>query len=408
MQTAFKNVRVLVCGGDGFCGWPLTLRLANMGADCIVVDNLSRRGIDNALGFQSLVPIASLEARVATWNRLVDEKATDSDVESPGKIQWRNIDIAKSAADFNTLVATFQPSVIFHLAEQRSAPHSMRSQQTREYTVTNNINTTHNILSAIVQQDRDIRLVHLGTMGVYGYGVIPDMKLKEGYVDVSIDDKYGKAKSVSIPYPGNPGSIYHMTKTLDAEMFRFYQKNWGLNITDLHQGIIWGIGTKETALDAGLANRLDYDGDYGTVLNRFIMQAATGHPMTVNGTGGQTRAFIHIENAVECMCLAMKCALAAPGSPVDRVSIFNQMTQTLNVMDLAKLVKDAIGGEIKTVDNPRKELVKNDLAVCNDRFLALGLKPINVDKHQIAIIGDKMRLHSKSALLETINSVPRW
>jgi len=180
-----------------------------------------------------------------------------------------------------------------------------------------------------------------------------------------------RVTSLEILYPANPGSIYHMTKTQDQLFFFYYNKNYQLRITDLHQGIVWGTQTSETALDERLINRFDYDGDYGTVLNRFLMQAALGYPLTVHGTGGQTRAFIHIRDTVRCIALA----ISNPPQRGERVNIFNQMTEAHRLIDLAKIVSDMSGTPYKLVENPRSEAAENDLRVANDRFMGLGLQP---------------------------------
>jgi UDP-sulfoquinovose synthase len=200
----------------------------------------------------------------------------------------------------------------------------------KRYTVNNNLNATNNVLCAIVESGLDIHLVHLGTMGVYGYGSV-GRQIPEGYLKINIKSDDGSYTEQEIMYPPNPGSIYHLTKTQDALSFAFFNKNDDLRITDLHQGIVWGTHTQETRLDLGLINRFDYDGDYGTVLNRFLMQAAIKYPLTVYGTGGQTRAFIHIQDTVKCIELAIK----NPPKKKDRVLIMNQMTETHRVSDLA-------------------------------------------------------------------------
>jgi UDP-sulfoquinovose synthase len=209
-------------------------------------------------------------------------------------------------------------------------------------------------------------------MGVYGYGTA-GMKIPEGYLRVQVETEGGVSEQ-EILYPANPGSIYHMTKTQDQLFFHFYNKNDGIRITDLHQGIVWGTQTEETELDERLINRFDYDGDYGTVLNRFLMQAAVDYPLSVHGTGGQTRAFIHIRDTCRCIELAID----NPPQTGERVQILNQMTETHRVRDLAKMIAEKTGAEIAYVDNPRKEADENDLHVANDRFLGLGLNPITL------------------------------
>src|ERR1019366_6743088 len=215
---------------------------------------------------------------------------------------------------------------------------SMRTTQTKRYTVDNNVRATHNLMVALVETGIDAALAHLGTMGVYGYGWSGSAPIPEGYLTVKVATPDGELER-EILHPANPGSVYHMTKTLDQLMFAFYAKNDGLRITDLHQGIVWGTQTPQTSRDERLINRFDYDGDYGTVFNRFLMQAAIGHPLTVHGTGGQTRAFIHIRDTVRCVELAIH----NPPKTGDKPTIFNQVTETFRIRDLARLVADMTG-----------------------------------------------------------------
>ena len=249
----------------------------------------------------------------------------------------------------------------------------MKSSWHKRYTVSNNLNATNDVLCAIVESGVDVHLVHLGTMGVYGYGTA-GMKIPEGYLRVKVDTAEG-LKDQEILYPANPGSIYHMTKTQDQLLFAFFNKNDKVRVTDLHQGIVWGTQTEQTARDDRLINRFDYDGDYGTVLNRFLMQAAIGYPLTVHGTGGQTRAFIHIRDTCRCVDLAIQ----NPPQRGERVNILNQMTETHRVRDLAKMISDLTGVPIEMIKNPRNEADENELNVENDRFLAMGLEPITLE-----------------------------
>ncbi len=284
-------------------------------------------------------------------------------------IHFHLLDLAKEYERLKAWMIEHKPDAIVHFAEQRAAPYSMKSDRHKVYTVNNNVNATHNLIAAVVESGIDPHIVHLGTMGVYGYSTI-GAPIPEGYLDVSIDTPNGP-KHQEILYPTRPGSVYHMTKSLDQILFQFYAQNDGLRVTDLHQGIVWGTHTDQTRRHEQLINRFDYDGDYGTVLNRFLIQAAIGYPLTVHGTGGQTRAFIHIQDSVRCIELALSDAPKAG----DRVKIFNQMTETHRVRDLAELVSKLTGAEIKYLPNPRKEAAENDLIVDNDQFLALGLNP---------------------------------
>jgi len=357
-------MKILVIGGDGFCGWPTALHLSNVGHEVMIVDNLSRRKIDIELEVESLTPIRPVSTRLAAWKEV-----------SGHRILFENIDVAKNYARLMNLLKDFEPDAIVHFAEQRAAPYSMKSSYHKRYTVDNNLNATNNVLAAIVEAGIDAHLVHLGTMGVYGYGTA-GMKIPEGYLPIKIETDSGEEIRQEILYPANPGSIYHMTKTQDQLLFAFYNKNDGLKVTDLHQGIVWGTQTEETKKDERLINRFDYDGDYGTVLNRFLMQASIGFPMTVHGTGGQTRAFIHIQDTVRCIELAIE----TPPQHGERVRILNQMTETHRVRDLAKLIAEKTGATIENVNNPRKEDAENDLHVENKRLLGLGLDPITLEE----------------------------
>ena len=356
-------MKILVIGGDGFCGWPTALHLSNLGHDVLIVDDLSRRKIDVELEVESLTPIQPISVRLAAWKEV-----------SGKTITFENINVAKNYARLLHLLEEHKPEAIVHFAEQRAAPYSMKSSYHKRYTVDNNLNATNNILAAIVESGVDSHLVHLGTMGVYGYGTA-GMKIPEGYLPVKIETDDGREIRQEILYPANPGSIYHMTKTQDQLLFAFYNKNDGLKVTDLHQGIVWGTQTEETKRDERLINRFDYDGDYGTVLNRFLMQSAVGHPLTVHGTGGQTRAFIHIQDTVRCIQLAIE----NPPQHGERVQILNQMTETHRVRDLAQMIADKTGAEIANVPNPRNEAAENDLDVENQRLLGLGLDPITLE-----------------------------
>jgi UDP-sulfoquinovose synthase len=355
-------MRVLILGGDGFCGWPSALHLSAAGHDVAIVDNLVRRKTDVELEVESLTPIRPIRRRLQTWASI-----------SGSTIPFFELDVAEDYLELVQLLAELRPDAIVHFAEQRAAPYSMKSSWHKRYTVSNNVNATHNLLAAMVESGVDSHLVHLGTMGVYGYDGA-DVAIPEGYLRVQYPDRAGDPIERDILYPTSPGSVYHMTKSLDQVMFQLYAKNDGLRITDLHQGIVWGTQTDETRQHVDLINRFDYDGDYGTVLNRFLVQAAIGYPLTVHGTGGQTRAFINIQDTVRCIGLAVE-SIPERG---EAVRVMNQMTETHRVRDLAAMVAELTGARVDLVDNPRNEAAENELIVTNDRLLDLGLDPITL------------------------------
>jgi UDP-sulfoquinovose synthase len=385
-------LRILILGGDGFCGWPTSLHLSACGHEVAIVDNLARRNADVELEADSLTPIAPIGTRLAVWQELTGRE-----------IPFHRLNVADDYRELLDLLIEMRPDAVVHFAEQRAAPYSMKSSWHKRYTVNNNVNATHNLLAAIVEAELDTHVVHLGTMGVYGYGTA-GVKIPEGYLRVRIDTDEGTEVEQEILYPVNPGSVYHMTKTQDQLLFAFYNKNDGILATDLHQGIVWGTQTAETRLDERLINRFDYDGDYGTVLNRFLMQAAIGYPLTVHGTGGQTRAFIHIQDTVRCIQLAIE----NPPERGDRVRVFNQMTECHRVVELAKLVSGLTGAEIDYVENPRKEAAENDLFVENRQLLELGLEPIRLQDDLLSEVTEIAQAYSDRCDRSKIPARSNW
>ncbi len=394
-------MRVMILGGDGFCGWPTALHLSKKGWDILIIDDLSRRKIDLELECDSLTPIRPIGERLSAWKELTGKT-----------IGFTLLDVAQEYDRLLAEIVRFRPDAIVHFAEQRAAPYSMKNSRAKRYTVDNNLNATHNVLCAVVESGQDIHMVHLGTMGVYGYGTA-GMKIPEGYLTVKmcgdhidiVDEVNGKIEvEKEIMYPPDPGSVYHMTKTQDALFFFYYNKNNGLRVTDLHQGIVWGTQTDETALDDRLLNRFDYDGDYGTVLNRFLMQAAIGYPLTVHGTGGQTRAFIHIRDTVRCIEIAVE----TPPQKGERVRILNQMTETHRVRDLAHLVSEMTGAPVEFITNPRHEADENELVVDNKCFLNLGLDPTTLSAGLLQEIAESAERFSNRCDRSKIPCVSVW
>jgi UDP-sulfoquinovose synthase len=348
-------MKVLVIGGDGYCGWATALYLSNRGYEVGILDSLVRRHWDNELGAQTLTPIAPIQQRIQRWRDLTG-KSIDLFI---GDIT--NYDFLKTA------MHQFQPEAIVHFGEQRSAPFSMIDREHAVLTQVNNVVGTLNILYAIREDFPDCHLVKLGTMGEYG---TPNIDIEEGYIKIEHN-----GRSDTLPYPKQPGSMYHLSKVHDSHNIHFACRIWGLRATDLNQGVVYGVLTEETSMDEMLINRLDYDGVFGTALNRFCIQAAIGHPLTVYGKGGQTRGFLDIRDTVRCI----EIALANPAE-AGEFRVFNQFTEQFSVGDLALMVKKAgnalgLNVEIDNLANPRVEKEEHYFNAKNTRLLDLGLQP---------------------------------
>lgn len=350
---------VLVLGGDGFCGWPTALRFSRLGARVTLLDNGSRREIDKRLGTASLTRIRSLPERLAAWDARTNRRIANHD-----------IDLAQGYAALLALLSDCRPDIIVHFAEQRSAPYSMMSSEAGRYTVDNNIRATHNVLTAIAESGIDPHLVHLGSLGVYGY-CSAGLRLPEGYLPVTAIGSDGRKVRKEVLFPGEPDSIYHMTKALDQQLFAFHARFHGLRVTDLHQGVVWGTQTTETQIDPRLVNRFDHDRLYGTVVNRFMMQGIAKQPLSVYGSGTQRRGFIHIEDMLHCIAYA---ALTPP-SRGDRVRVINQVAETCSVDHIASLVSALTGVPVSHVDNPRREPEGNELDVDTSTLRNIGFSP---------------------------------
>jgi UDP-sulfoquinovose synthase len=348
-------MRVLVIGGDGYCGWATALHLSNRGYEVGILDSLVRRYWDLQLGCDTLTPIAPISHRIQRWQDLTG-KSIDLFV---GDIN--NYDFLIQS------LRQFQPDTIVHFGEQRSAPFSMIDREHAVLTQVNNVVGNLNILYAMKEEFPDAHLVKLGTMGEYG---TPNIDIEEGYITIEHN-----GRKDTLPYPKQPGSMYHLSKVHDSHNIHFACRMWGLKATDLNQGVVYGVLTEETGMDEMLINRLDYDGVFGTALNRFCIQAAIGHPLTVYGKGGQTRGFLDIRDTVGCLELA----IANPAQSGE-FRVFNQFTELFSVGDLALMVKKAgsalgLNVEINNLDNPRIELEEHYFKAKNTKLLDLGLQP---------------------------------
>ncbi|HWG72982.1 MAG TPA: NAD-dependent epimerase/dehydratase family protein [Acidimicrobiales bacterium] len=378
-------MRILVLGGDGYLGWPSAMHLSAVGHDVAVADNFVRRTYDDELGVASLVPIAPLYERVSTWSDLTGRTIKVY----PGDLC--------DAAFVHAMVGDFRPEAIVHYAEQRSAPYSMIDQKHAVYTQTNNVVGTLNLLYAIADVDKDIHLVKLGTMGEYG---TPNIDIEEGWLTVN-----HKGRTDTMLYPKRPGSFYHLSKVHDSHNIEFACRIWGLRATDLNQGIVYGVETDQTSLDPRLATRFDYDGVFGTVLNRMVIQAVLGHPLSVYGSGGQTRGLINIVDTVECIRLSAENP-AEPGE----FRVFNQFTEQLSVRDIADTVAQAYPGPctVEEIDNPRVEAESHYYRAAHTRLLDLGLVPHLLNETLIDSLFAVVEHHKERVNATAIRPTVRW
>ncbi len=373
-------MRILVLGGDGYLGWPTALHLSAVGHDVGVVDNFARRRYDDELGTTSLVPIASLARRIAAWR-----------AESGHSLESYVGDLTDPVFVHQT-VRRFGPEAVVHFAEQRSAPYSMVDQAHAVYTQTNNVVGTLNVLFAIAELDPAIHLVKLGSMGEYG---TPDIDIEEGWLEV-----HHKGRTDRMLYPKRPGSFYHLSKVHDSHNLEFACRVWGLAATDLNQGIVYGQETEETRGHRDLLTRFDYDAVFGTVLNRMVVQAACDHPLTVYGSGGQTRGMLDIRDTVECIRLACEHP-AAPGE----FRVFNQFTEEFSVRAIASMIQAAAGDgvRVQTVPNPRVEAEDHYYHAAHSALLDLGLQPHHLQDtlvESLLAIARRHRSHVDPSLFE--------
>ena len=348
-------MNISVLGGDGYCGWATALYLSRQGHTVSLVDNFVRRQWDHELGVQTLTPIRTLTERLRVWRQLTGH------------------DIAVYSGDvtdyefLGAVIEEVRPDAVVHFAEQRAAPYSMIDRQHAVFTQVNNVVGTLNLLFAIREHAPECHLVKLGTMGEYG---TPNIDIEEGYITIEHNGRRD-----TLPYPKQPGSFYHLSKVHDSHNIMFACRIWGLRATDLNQGVVYGTMTDEVALDEALVNRFDYDEVFGTVLNRFCVEAAAGHPLTVYGKGGQTRGYIDIRDTVRCIELACQTP-AEPGE----FRVFNQFTEQFSVLELARMVQDAgrhLGMDvaIEHLPDPRVEKEEHYYNARHSKLLDLGLEP---------------------------------
>jgi len=350
-----STVRVLVLGGDGYLGWPTAMSLSAHGHEVAVVDNYLRRQMVNESGSDSLTPILNLSQRAAAWQQ-VSGRTIDVHV-----LDLRDYDLV------NRLVRDFRPDAVVHYGQIPSAPYSMQDRHHAVFTQLNNIENNLNVIFAIVENDLDCHLIKLGTMGEYG---CPNIDIEEGFIEIE-----HKGRTDTLPFPKMPHSWYHASKVADSTNIHFASRVYGLRATDLNQGVVYGVHSEETLLDDRLLTRFDYDEQFGTALNRFCLQAVVGRPLTVYGSGGQTRGFLNLRDTLACVELAVL-------NPAERgeMRVYNQFTESFSIRDLAVAVQQAgkelgLAVEIGEVDNPRSEAQEHYYDPTHTKLLDLGLKP---------------------------------
>ena len=381
-------MRILILGGDGYLGWPTALRFSARGHEVSVVDNFSRRRWVEAQGSDSLTPIAPLQERIEAWEGI------------SGKRILSYVGAVEDGDFLDSVVAETRPEAVVHYGQQASAPYSMASREQAVETQQANVIGNLNLLFSIRDHVPDCHLVKLGTMGEYGQ---PEIDIEEGYIEIE-----HKGRRDTLPFPKLPASLYHCSKVHDSTNIHFACRTWGLRATDLNQGVVYGIETDETAADERLVTRFDYDEVFGTVLNRFCLQAVIGHPLTVYGSGGQTRGFLNIRDTLNCVELAVQ-------NPADggEFRVFNQFTEQFSVLGLAELVKQAgehlgYSVEIQHCDNPRVEKEQHYYNAIHTKLLDLGLEPTLLGEELVESMIHKIELHKERAIESAIDPRTRW
>jgi len=381
-------MRVLILGGDGYLGWPTALRFSARGHEVSVVDDFSRRRWHDEAGTGSLTPIGGLDERIAAWKELSGDEIRSF----TGSIQ---------DGDFlESVVAETRPEVVVHYGQQASAPYSMASRQKAVETQYANVIGNLNLLFAIRDHVPDCHLVKLGTMGEYGQ---PEIDIEEGYIEIE-----HKGRKDTLPFPKLPASLYHCSKVHDSTNIHFACRTWGLRATDLNQGVVYGIETEESARDERLITRFDYDEIFGTVLNRFCLQAVIGHPLTVYGAGTQTRGFLNIRDTLACVELA-----ALNPADAGEFRVYNQFTEQFSVIELAGLVKQAgehlgYSVEIQHCENPRVEKEQHYYNAIHTKLLDLGLEPTLLGEELVESMIHAIERHKGRVIEASIDPHTRW
>jgi UDP-sulfoquinovose synthase len=381
-------VRVLVLGGDGYLGWPTAMRLSANGHDVAVADNYLRRQMVSESGSDSLTPILNLSQRVKVWKE-VSGRTIDVHL-----IDLRDYDLV------NRVFQEFQPDAVVHYGQIPSAPYSMKDRRHAVFTQMNNIENNLNVIFAIIENNPDCHLVKLGTMGEYG---CPNIDIEEGFLEIEHN-----GRTDTLPFPKMPHSWYHASKVADSTNLHFASRVYGLRATDLNQGVVYGLHTDETQLDERLLTRFDYDEQFGTALNRFCMQAVVGHPLTVYGTGGQTRGFLNIRDTLACVELAL-------GSPADagEMRVFNQFTESFSIRDLAVEVQQAgkelgLSVEIREIENPRTEAQEHYYNPTHTKLIDLGLQPTLLSEDLVTATLNTLLTYQHRAIHDAIAPRTTW
>jgi UDP-sulfoquinovose synthase len=381
-------MRVLILGGDGYLGWPTAMRFSARGHEVFVVDNFSRRRWHQKQGTDSLTPIRSLDERISAWREVAGGEITPF----VGSIE--------DGAFLDSVIAEVGPEAVIHYGEQASAPYSMASREQAVETQYTNVIGTLNLLFALRDRVPECHLVKLGTMGEYG---TPNIDIEEGFIEIE-----HRGRKDTLPYPKMPGSLYHLSKVHDSHNIHFACRVWGLRSTDLNQGVVYGIETDETRLDERLCTRFDYDEIFGTVLNRFCVQAVIGHPLTVYGRGGQTRGFLNLRDTLQCVELAIDNPPAT-----GEYRVFNQFTEQFSVSELADLVQRA-GGELgygveaSHLANPRVEAEEHYYNAVHTKLLDLGLEPTHLGEELVESMLHAIERHRGRVTESAIDPRTRW